>query len=392
MQNSFSNIILIMNRRDFLKILGLFALSPRKIHAQKIKAKEAIIVGAGIIGSSIAYELSKRGVKVTLIDKNQPGSACSGSSFSWINATYPKKPYSYNLFSQLGISAFRLIEKELSLDIKWNGSLEWTTKGEDQEKLIESFYELQGYPKYSPSKIIGHKQAKKIEPYIDFDGNENIIFSKADGAIDPKDAISKMIDAIKQNGGSVLYPCKFEEIIESNDFFSQIKTSMGVFKSENVIFCNGIDIDKTFNTNFLKSPRPGVIIKTKPSNNIINSIVYGPNIHAHQQNNGQLIIGEQITAPIKEDSKNHLKRINRHFKEMVKDSADLDPSEILIGWRPLPKDGLPVIGRFKNKSIYVAVMHSGISLAAIVGNLVTQEIVDEVESLLLNDFRPSRFF
>ena len=37
-------------------------------------------------------------------------------------------------------------------------------------------------------------------------------------------------------------------------------------------------------------------------------------------------------------------------------------------------------------------MHSGISLAAIVGNLVTQEIVDEVDSLLLNDFRPSRFF
>ena len=75
-----------MNRRDFLKILALFTLSPKKIYAQKIKSKEAVVVGAGIIGSSIAYELSKRGVKVTLIDKNAPGSACSGSSFSWINA------------------------------------------------------------------------------------------------------------------------------------------------------------------------------------------------------------------------------------------------------------------------------------------------------------------
>ena len=33
-----------------------------------------------------------------------------------------------------------------------------------------------------------------------------------------------------------------------------------------------------------------------------------------------------------------------------------------------------------------------ISLAAIVSNLVTQEIVDEVDSKLLDDFRPSRFF
>ena len=80
-----------MNRRDFLKVLGLFALSPKKIYAQKLKTNEAVIIGAGIIGCSIAYELSKRGIKVTLIDKNAPGKACSGSSFSWINATYPKK-------------------------------------------------------------------------------------------------------------------------------------------------------------------------------------------------------------------------------------------------------------------------------------------------------------
>ena len=381
-----------MNRRDFLKILGLFALSPKKIYAQKSKTKEAVVIGAGIIGCSIAYELSKRGVKVTLIDKNVPGSACSGSSFSWINATYPKKPYSYNLFSQLGINAFHLVQRELSLDIKWNGSLEWVSKIGDQQTLIESVNELQNYPKYSATSIISFKKAKKLEPHINFKGNENIVFSKADGAINPKDAISKMIDAIKKNGGSILYPCKFEKIIETNDSFSRVKTSMGILKSENIIFCNGVDIDNSFNINFLKNPRPGVIIKTKPKKKLINSVVYGPKIHAHQQSNGQLIIGEQITAPIEENSTTHLKRINKHIKNMVRGVSDLNPSEVLIGWRPIPKDDLPIIGRFKNKSLYIAVMHSGISLAAIVGNLVTQEIVDEVDSLLLNDFRPSRFF
>ena len=126
--------------------------------------------------------------------------------------------------------------------------------------------------------------------------------------------------------------------------------------------------------------------------NLINSVVYGPKIHAHQQSNGQLIIGEQITAPIKENTQDHIKRINNHFKKMVKVGTNLNPSEVLIGWRPIPKDNLPIIGRFKNESVYIAVMHSGISLAAIVGNLVSQEIVDEVDSLLLKDFRPSRFF
>ena len=231
-----------------------------------------------------------------------------------------------------------------------------------------------------------------MEPFINLKGNESIDFSKADGAIDPKDAISKMINAIKKNGGSVLYPCKFEKIIESNDSYSKIKTSMGILRSKNIIFCNGVDVDNCFNINFLKKPRPGVIIKTKPKKNLVNSVVYGPKIHAHQQSNGQIIIGEQITAPIKENSKNHLNRINGHFKNMFRGAYNLNPSEVLIGWRPIPKDDLPIIGRFKNKSVYIAVMHSGICLAAIVGNLVTQEIVDEDDSTLLNDFRPSRFF
>ena len=35
----------MMNRRDFLKILGLFALSPKKIYAQKSKTKGQSLLG-----------------------------------------------------------------------------------------------------------------------------------------------------------------------------------------------------------------------------------------------------------------------------------------------------------------------------------------------------------
>ena len=57
---------------------------------------------------------------------------------------------------------------------------------ENQEKLVESVHELLSYPRYTPTSIIGHRKAKKLEPHINFKGNENIVFSEADGAIDPK--------------------------------------------------------------------------------------------------------------------------------------------------------------------------------------------------------------
>jgi len=41
--------------------------------------------------------------------------------------------------------------------------------------------------------------------------------------------------------------------------------------------------------------------------------------------------------------------------------------------------------------VYVAAMHSGITLAPIVGNLCQTELLDGNPSSLLEDFRPSRF-
>lgn len=43
--------------------------------------KHMIVIGAGIMGASIAYHLASRGIKVTVIDKDQPSSGATGSSF-----------------------------------------------------------------------------------------------------------------------------------------------------------------------------------------------------------------------------------------------------------------------------------------------------------------------
>ena len=193
-----------MNRRSFSKFLTLLAIFSSKSLGNISNRDKIIIIGAGIIGTTIAYELSKMGAEVTLIDKESPASGASGSSFSWINATYPKKPYSYNLLSQLGIDAYKNLEKEINLNISWSGSLEWFDSIDAQKKLLNEVAVLKKYPKFSPFKIITDKKAKFLEPNVNFNSNQNIIFSEADGAIDTINAISQMIKKIKQYGGLVL--------------------------------------------------------------------------------------------------------------------------------------------------------------------------------------------
>ena len=71
-------------------------------------------------------------------------------------------------------------------------------------------------------------------------------------------------------------------------------------------------------------------------------------------------------------------------------AAGLKIEKIRHGVRPMPSDSYPAIGRLDN-DVYVAVMHSGVTLAPLVGRLVANEIANGTEADMLKTFRPSRF-
>ena len=111
-----------MLRRDLIKYFFLTLAFPNLIYSST-QTKRVLIIGSGIVGSCIAYELAKQGVKVILVDKDSALVGASQNSFNWINATYPKSPYSYNYLSQLSLTAYQNLHNELDFPLQWNGSL-----------------------------------------------------------------------------------------------------------------------------------------------------------------------------------------------------------------------------------------------------------------------------
>ena len=53
-----------------------------------------IVVGAGVLGLSVADCLAVRGDRVTIVDRNAPGSGTSRTTFAWLNSN-GKVPPSY---------------------------------------------------------------------------------------------------------------------------------------------------------------------------------------------------------------------------------------------------------------------------------------------------------
>ena len=396
-----------MDRRAFTKLMGLLALPSSKSFGEIIGNPKIVVIGAGIIGTMIAYELVKKGARVILIDKEIPASGASGNSFSWINATYPKKPFNYNLLSQMGIEAYKNLEREFQFDIKWSGSLEWFEELDQQEKLFAEIKAIKKYPRYTPVSLISSVEAEFMEPKVFFGDENTIVHSETDGAIDTIQAIQMIHNEFERLGGESIFSCEFLKLNEKNGRLNSIDTTMGKFEVDHAVFACGIDTDKNLSIDTSSTPTPGIILKSKPVENRFNKIIVGPGVHIHQQNDGSIVLGEQDGAPLshfdrlkerpnrfpnKEFEELHTERIINTAKNFTTGLEDIVIEKVSIGWRPLPKDRIPIIGRFKKtKGVYVSMMHSGISLAAIVSKLVSEEILENKNIPILDDFRPSRF-
>ena len=374
--------------------------------------KHIAVIGAGIVGSSIAYHLSKLGVRVTLIERETVASGASHGTFAWINATWAKQPRHYHAFSQQGVSSWHRLQKELDLPIVWGGSLEWFESDSRQARLASDITEQQAWGE--PARMLTSAEAQALEPAVDFHGATQVASSPRDGAIDPVLVSKALVAAAIRQGAQVLERCEVLGVDDSSDQKGKLlRTSCGPNKADRVVLATGPDpaaVKRFGGFDLPQRSTPGVIVVTRPVKPLLRGILVAPGIHIHQRMDGRMVIGEQDGAP---DTPAHAARLvdrstrfpdasvaDQHAQRLLATTRDYLPSigevkvdEVIIGWRPLPLDGHPVIGPSPTDDrVYVAIMHSGVSLAAITGDLIARELADGAEMALLRPFRADRVF
>jgi len=148
---------------------------------------------------------------------------------------------------------------------------------------------------------------------------------------------------------------------------------------------------------------PGVVIRTNPiSQPLLSnvSVLYAPpleagrpEIHLRQCLDGSAMIGEGSQESLaRDDTQEHANELLSRAAEYVPGLKGATAVPVPVGYRPMPLDGFPVVG-FSPKApkVYLALTHSGVTLAPLLAQLATMEIVDGAQVELLSDYRPSRF-
>jgi glycine/D-amino acid oxidase-like deaminating enzyme len=400
-----------MKRRTLLKLL---ALTPLTLSAQEYSYSHKphiLVVGAGIVGASIAFHLSMAGAKVTVIDKQGPASHASRGTFAWINASYAKQPQYYHALSQQSVQAWHKLQQQLNIPVKWGGSLEWFQEHTKQQKLIGQIDEQQQWGE--AARIITAEQASELEPQVNFTGASNIAFSGNDGAVDPVLATQILLQAAKAMGTEVIYPSELIDAEYNDKCLVAVQTTTGRIEVDKIVLATGAAtgiVKQIANVDIPQRSTPGAIVITGPMPPLLNRIIVAPGVHIHQRLDGRIVLGEQAGAPkndahkqrlssranqfpSKEIADQHAQRILDIARQYVPDISNSKIEQVYIGWRPMPLDGHPVLGYSANRdSVYLAMMHSGVTLAPIVGHLVAQEIMSNKPLEQLEHYRPDREF
>ena len=401
-----------MKRRTMLRQLAGWAAAAGLVGRTRadVRARRIVVVGAGIVGAAVAFRLARRGARVTILDKAGPAAGATSRSFAWINADVSKRPQHYHELNRLGLWSYRILEQELpGLPVQWGGALQWQSDARASEDLRRQVHEQQqwGYP----IRLIDEREIRDLEPELRVDGIRAAAFAEREGFLDPAATTRRLLDAAVHAGAELRAPCEATGLDVRAHGVTTVRTSCGDVAADVVVVAAGVHtpaIAAMAAVPVPLVPAPGLLVHTPPLPSRLHRVVVGPAAHIKQYRDGRVVIGDDLGPPASAAHQPlaaqpldfpdeairaiHAQRLLREAAQYLPALGAAPVDRVTVGWRPMPKDGYPIVGSSREcPNLYVVVTHSGVTLAPILSELATIEILDEVEVQALAPYRLSRF-
>ena len=349
-----------------------------------------VIVGAGIIGASIAWHLARAGTRVTVTDSGEPGGIATRNSWAWINASWGN-PEPYFRLRVRAMDEWRRLEQEVpNIRVAWVGSLLWELPPERLETFAVG-HAAWGYD----IRRVQRDDLRRIEPDL-ADPPEFALHAPAEGAVEPF-AVTQALLASAQSLDATVIPnnpvCSFKL---RAGHVTGVETSAGSIDADEVAVAAGVgtaDLIAAVGLTLPMTASPALLVRTRPHAKRLNGLVMSPAMQLRQTPEGRLVaaVNFENTSTDKDGQEAAAVAFDT-MRGMLISGASLVPEAHIVGIRPIPKDGFPVVGRAAGISgLYVAVMHSGITLAPAIGRFVADEILTGRRDSLIEPFAPERF-
>jgi glycine/D-amino acid oxidase-like deaminating enzyme len=365
------------------------------------RPKRVAVIGVGILGASVGWNLSRHGAEVVFIDAGQPGEGATNWSFSWVNASNKTERRSYFDLNVAGMAAYRELAGTIGPDSWWypGGHLRWAGDPAAEAKLLQTA-ELLATWDYRVEVCTGAEVRRRLEPALVVPGEVSVVFYPDEAWVHGRHLVGRLVERAVEFGAERRYGIAVCDIDVGAD---------GSIRTVALSDGSSLDVDVVVNAagpsaswvagliarQLPMRREPGAVTRIGCAQVPVHRAMHAPHIEIRPDGDASVVLhSREVDALIDtgEAPAELARLLYESARHVVPELGNSRIAGTRVADRPIPGDGFPSVGAVPSvPGYYEAVSHSGITLGPVIGRLLASEILSGRTDDMLADFRPERF-
>ena len=363
---------------------------------------DVVVVGAGVIGTAITYELATRGASVTLLDCRGAGlgstQAAAGMLVPYLEGfgrpLLPLASKSLDMYDAFVDRVSR--DAGIGIGYRRTGSLQVATADRPLDELQKMAAEAQASG--IECELLDARAARTAEPQLTPEVTGALLM-KSHGFVVTTDLTGALASGAIKHGARVRVPARVHRIRPEGDHISIALDNDEPLTAHHVVVAAGswsghIDIEGI--PPLPVRPIRGQLLQLASDAPALNRIVWGPRCYLVPTGRTSILVGATV-----EDAGFDERTTVAGVRDLLDSACDLVPHlwqaafvGARVGLRPATADELPIIGRsMKIPGLVYATGHyrNGVLLAPLTARAVADLVLDNRNDPLLMAAAPQRF-
>lgn len=348
-----------------------------------MKTWDVIIVGGGIIGLSLSIALRKRGAKVLVVERGEPGREASHAAAGMLVDCTVETP---GALQPLATASTRMYpefvhelqdESGLNVDLRDQGTLLF---------LLAERAGSVGVAEIPASRVV------ELEPALA--NPKHPAFYLKERSVDPRALTAAVLKAAKHREVNISSGSTVQGLLLSDARVAGVTTVKTSYHAPVVVNCAGAWAGQISAHRFPTRPVKGQML-CLVGGPVLTHVLRAPEVYLVPRSDGRVLIGATLEEAgfDKRTDADTIQRMHRAALTLV---PSLEQARVLESWaglRPGTPDDLPILGATNTSGYFVAAGHfrDGILLAPITAQVMAQVVTGVKPELDLTPFSPARF-
>lgn len=360
--------------------------------------QDVLILGGGLIGLSLAWQLSRRGVRAAIIERGEPGQEAShagGGMIADLDPVLPTELLELGHRSAVLYPEFVRSLQEASgeaIDLRANGVIA---------------FEQHPIPETDGIRAISHEEAQRLEPKLARQADP--AYTMRERATDPRDLVKALLAALAKSGVEILRGETVRKIVIEHGRTVGAITDRATYLADKVVNCAGAWAIQIAGAPLPTMPVKGHMValafpeelklKMTPAEReekrVLRHVLRSRWCYIIPRSNGRYVVGSTVEPGGYDKSLNayRIKRLQEAAARLIPAFAQAKIAEAWTGLRPGSPDNLPMLGETALPGYYAACGHyrDGILLAPVTAEILCGVMLEGKAPVNIERFTPQRF-